>query len=309
MDRWREPITAWNRCPTPSTISADKTAITAGETMNITINGKPADITIEKEETVGDVLLGLENWLENSGHRLSGIDINGETVNSGSFNGIFARGLEGIGDIAIRTSSRVELMAEALLSLRQDIDEYAAADFGTKKNFAEKWVESPESFFLAEQIPDIHEWAIGTFSGGGMDAAEFGGLVDERLRELKDPPDELEKSGALIAETVKRLEDLPLDIQTGKDGRAVETVRLFSCMGEKIFRLFNLMKAEGYVLDHLKVGNVPLKDYIEEFGNTLKELLAAYESRDTVLVGDLAEYELAPRLQNLYTVISTSAAT
>jgi hypothetical protein len=275
--------------------------------MNITINGKPADITIEKEETVGEVLLGLENWLEDSGHRLSGIDINGETVNSGSFNGIFARGLEGIGDIAIRTSSWAELMAEALLSLRRDMDEYAAADFHAKRDFAGKWAESPEALFLAEQIPEIHKWALGVFSGGGMDAAEFGRLVDERLRELEDPSGELGRVETLIRETVKRLEDLPLDIQTGKDGHAAETVRLFSCMGEKIFRLFNLMKAEGYALDHLRVGDVPLKDYIEEFDNALKELLAAYESKDAVLVGDLAEYELAPRLQNLYTVISAPA--
>jgi hypothetical protein len=277
--------------------------------MNITINGRPADITIEKEETVGDILLGLENWLENAGHRLSGIDINGETVNSGSFDGIFARGLEGIGDMAVRTSSRTELMAEALLSLRQDIDEYAAADFEVRRNFAGKWPESPESLFLAEQIPEIHQRAVRTFSGEGMDAAEFGGLVDERLRELKDPTGELEKTGTLIAETVKRLEDLPLDIQTGKDGRAAETIGLFSCVGEKIFRLFNLMQTGGYALDHLKAGDAPLKDYIEEFDSALKELLAAYESGDVVLVGDLAEYELAPRLQNLYTIIMSAPAT
>ncbi|MDR1617469.1 MAG: hypothetical protein LBS06_00290 [Treponema sp.] len=273
--------------------------------MNITINGKPADITIEKEETVGEVLLGLENWLEHSGHRLSGIDIDGEAVHGNSFNGAFTRKLEGIGSIDIRTSSWAELMAEALLSLRRDIDEYAEAGFETRKDFAGSWAESPESLFLAEQIPELHEWAIRTFSGGGMDAGELGRLTDERLRELGDPPGELKRSGALIMETVRRLEDIPLDIQTGKDGHAAETVRLFSLIGEKIFRLFNLMTAEGYDLGHLKVGEIPLKEYIEEFDAALKELLAAYESRDAVLVGDLAEYELAPRLQNLYTVIST----
>jgi hypothetical protein len=272
--------------------------------MNITINGKPADVTIEQEETVGEVLLGLENWLKDSGHRLSGVDIDGETVHSGSFNGIFARGLQEVGNIDIRTSSWAELMAEALFSLRRDIDEYAESDFEARRIFAGSWAESPEALFLAEQVPDLHEWALKTFSGEGMDAGELGRLTDERLRELGDPPGELERSKALITETVRRLEDLPLDIQTGKDGHAAETVRIFSRVGEKIFRIFNLMGAEGYDLEHLKAGEMPLKEYIEEFDAALRELLAACESRDTVLVGDLAEYELAPRLQNLYTVIS-----
>jgi hypothetical protein len=277
--------------------------------MNITINGRPADIVIEKEETVGEVLLGLENWLEDSGHRLSGIDINGETVNSGSFNGIFAKGLQEVGDIDIRTSSWAELMAEALLTLYRDIESYAESDFEAKRNFAENWAESPASLFLAEQIPELREWALKTFSGEGMDAAELGGLTEERLRELEDPPGELGRIGILIAETVRRLEDLPLDIQTGKDRRAAETVQIFSRLGEKIFRLIGMMKAEGYALDRLKAGDIPLKDYIEEFDAALRELLAAWESGDVVLVGDLAEYELAPRLQNIYTVISTPAVT
>ncbi|MDR1900389.1 MAG: hypothetical protein LBQ55_10300 [Treponema sp.] len=275
--------------------------------MNITINGMPADITIEKEQTVGEVLLGLENWLKDSGHRLSGIDIDGKTVHAGSFNGIFSRELGGIGSIDIRTSSWAELMAEALLALRRDIDEYAGLDFGAQRNFAGDWAESPESLFLAEQIPELREWALKTFSGEGAGAAELGKLVDERLRELEDPLGELGRAESIINETVRRLEDLPLDIQTGKDGRAAETVQIFSHIGEKMFRLFNLMKAEGYAVDRLEAGGLPLNGYIEEFGATLKELLAAYESRDAVLVGDLAEYELAPRLQNLYTAISAPA--
>jgi hypothetical protein len=275
--------------------------------MNITINGRPADIVIEKEETVGEVLLGLENWLENSGHRLSGIDINGETVNAGSFDGVFARGLQEVGNIDIRTSSWAELMAVSLLTLRRDIEIYAESDFEAKRNFAENWAESPASLFLAGQIPELQEWALRTFSGEGMGAAELGVVTEERLRELEDPLAELGRIGTPVAETVRRLEDLPLDIQTGKDGHAAETVQIFSRLGEKIFRLFNLMKAEGYALEHRRAGDVPLRDYIEEFGAALRELLAAYESGDVVLVGDLAEYELAPRLQNIYTVISTPA--
>ena len=49
---------------------------------------------------------------------------------------------------------------------------------------------------------------------------------------------------------------------------------------------------------------ITVSDYIGEFNAILKELLAAYETRDSVLVGDLAEYELAPRLRCLYAALT-----
>ena len=46
-----------------------------------------------------------------------------------------------------------------------------------------------------------------------------------------------------------------------------------------------------------------MTDYIMEFSAALRELLAAYEQHDTVLVGDLAEYEMAPRLRGLHAAL------
>jgi hypothetical protein len=275
--------------------------------MNITINGKPADITLEAEKNVGQVLAGLDNWLSGSGHRLSGIVIDGEAVGSGSLADVFCRELDRVGTLDIRTSAVMVLMAEALLNLRRDIEEYERADFEEKKELRAGWQESPEALFLSEQIPEVYEWAERSFAGEGVSSGELLNLVEERLREIQDPAGELNKAEPLIQAVVRRLEDLPLDIQTGKDSRAVETVRIFSGIAEKIFRLFDLMKAEGYDTASLTVENIPVSDYIDEFGTALKELLAAYEARDAVLIGDLAEYELAPRFSGLYAALRTPA--
>jgi hypothetical protein len=277
--------------------------------MNITINGKPADITLEAEKTVGQILTGLDQWLNGSGHRLSGVTIDGKTADSGSLADIFSRELDHIGTIDIHVSALMELMAEALINLRRDIEDYEQAGFEAKKEFHKEWQKSPEALFLSEQIPEIYEWADKSFTGEGVSPGELLNLAEERLRELQDPAGELNKAEPLIQAIVRRLEDLPLDIQTGKDGRAVETVQLFSNIAEKIFRLFNLMKAEGYDTASLTVENIPVSDYIDEFGAALKEILAAYETRDAVLVGDLAEYELAPRFSNLYAAIRIPVST
>jgi hypothetical protein len=42
---------------------------------------------------------------------------------------------------------------------------------------------------------------------------------------------------------------------------------------------------------------------MEEFNAALSELSAAYENRDTVLVGDISEYELAPRLSKFFSAL------
>jgi hypothetical protein len=276
--------------------------------MIIAINGKPADIVLEAEKNVGDLLSGLDQWLAGSGHRLSGLEIDGEQADSASLERFFDRDLAGIRTLDIRTSSLLELTAEALIYIRGDSEEYEQADFGERQAFAARWQNSPAALFLASQAPDIYAWADKTFSGGGITPGELRGLIDERLRELGDPAGELHNAEPLIEAAAVRLEELPLDIQTGKDGRAAETIQIFSNISEKFFRILHILKVRGLDTSALKVDDVSLAGYIEEFGAALRELTGAYETKDAVLVGDLAEYELAPRLRKLSAVMKSSAA-
>jgi hypothetical protein len=271
--------------------------------MNITINGKAADITLEQEKTIGDILGCLENWLENSGHFLSGMDIDNETILSGAIEPAFDREIAGIKNLEIRTSSLAELGAEALLKTASAIEAYENADFDEKSNFVECWDQSPEAGFLAVHSNELWQWAKDTFSGAGISPAELRGIIDERIRELADPFGELDRTEPLIETIVQRLTDLPLDLQTGKDLRAAETISIFSAISGKIFRVFNILKTPGFIPEELTADNIPISDYVNEFSDVLKEFLVSYESKDSVLTGDLAEYELAPRLRSLYNAI------
>jgi hypothetical protein len=276
--------------------------------MTITINGQPADIVLEDEKNVGDVLSGLDHWLAGSGHRLSGLEIDGEPADSLSLERFFNRELDRIRTLDIKTSSLPELTAEALLYTWEDGGEYENAGAGEKQAVAARWRNSPAALFLAAHVPEIYEWAEKTFSGEGAAPGELRGLIDERLRELGDPAGELNNTEPLIEATASRLEELPLDIQTGKDGRAAETIRIFSHVSEKVFRLLHILKTRGLDTSALKVDDVSAAEYIEDFGAALRELTGAYETKDAVLVGDLAEYELAPRFRKLYALIKNSAA-
>ena len=276
--------------------------------MNIRINGTAADIRLETERTVGEILAGLEQWLANSGHRLSGMVIDGETAHTGSLEASFDRNIDTITTIDILTSSLPELIAESLLNVCEDIGEYEALGFEEQQRYAGQWRESPQARLLAEQIPDLFDLAAKAFAGEGLSPAALRSIAAERLRELRDPAGELAAVEPLITETCARLEDLPLDIQTGKDSRAAETIQIFSGVAEKLFRVFSVLKAEGFPVGEMRANGMPAAENAGEFNAALKELLAAYEQRDAVLVGDLAEYELAPRLRDLYAAMRTPAA-
>ncbi|MFP3041779.1 hypothetical protein LQZ19_08140 [Treponema primitia] len=276
--------------------------------MEITIDGKPADIVLEKEKTIGELLGGIGDWLAGSGYSLSGLSINGGLINAASINDVFDRPLEGIKVLDIRTTGLPLLMAEALVDIQHDITAYGNASFEDQRRIQREWEESPVASFLAERIPDIFDHISRSFRGEGLAASSLAALVDERLRELRDPRLELSGLEGLVEATAKRLEDLPLDIQTGKDSRAAETVQLFSNIAEKLFRLFSLLRLEGIITDTIIIDTVPFSAFIDDFSAALKELLAAYEVKDAVLVGDLAEYELAPRLRTFYSAIKTPTA-
>ncbi|MDR1948008.1 MAG: hypothetical protein LBQ38_01310 [Spirochaetaceae bacterium] len=257
--------------------------------MDIRINGKTADITLESEKTIGELLSGLDEWFAGSGFRLSGLEIDGESLDSDAIPAACDRALRGIRSVDIKAAGRPELMLEALYYAREYLKVFTEVSPEEGRRVADNWGVSAASRFLAAEFLALEREIGRVFAGEGGEIRRIYALIDEGIREITDPRGELARMEQQVAAIVLRLEDLPLDIQTGKDGRAAETVTLFSVIAEKLFRLLYQLQPQISC---------------EEFSLALKELLAAYEAKDVVLIGDLAEYELAPRLQSLYSSVN-----
>ncbi|MDR1443721.1 MAG: hypothetical protein LBI94_02465 [Treponema sp.] len=273
--------------------------------MKITIDGKETDITIEQEKTIGDVLSALEDWLRGSGHRISGLRVNGETAGESSLDRFFDQELSTVETLDLETAPWAEHAVQSIVSLYGMVGEMEKSAYAERESLGAEWAALPGALFLKSEIPELWDAAEKTFAGEGPAPGELRGILEERLRELENPRQELAGAGSLVEALAQRLKDLPLDIQTGKDRRAAETMGLFSTLAEKLIRLFNLLKIEGFFPENKTVEGIPVLTYIGEFDSTLKDLIRAYEDRDTVLVGDLAEYELAPRLLQFYETIKT----
>ncbi len=272
--------------------------------MDLTINGQPANITLEKEETVGELLSGIEQWLQGTDYCLSGITIDGISINSSDISQVFPKRLENTNTIDIRTSSWLELYLEALIMVQQYLETYEKASFEDKKVIQASWEEGAAASFIKSREVTLFSMLNHVFSGEGLSSGNALMIITERIRELENPGQEIGNMQQLIEECAKRLEDLPLDLQTGKDLRAAETIQLFSGITEKLFRIISMLELQGTHLESIKVEDQPFKNFVEEFSTALQELISAYGSKDSVLVGDLAEYELAPRLRTFYKSIN-----
>jgi len=275
--------------------------------MEININGRPADITLESEKTVGEVLAGIYQWLEGSGYYVSGLSVDGKTYGSLSMDGAFTLPLDGLSSIDVKTAGWADLMMEALIGLKRDLEYLESQNPEERQNFRRNWEASAPALFLKENGQDIYRAALKAMEGESASPSplETAVLVSERMREIEDPAREMAALNLLSEEVSKRLEDVPLDMQTGKDSRAAETIAVFSSLTEKIFRLVFLFKYFGTDIDSIEMPQTAgserprLKDFIGEFSAAIKEIISAYENKDSILVGDLAEYELAPRLRVL----------
>jgi hypothetical protein len=274
--------------------------------MEITINGRAADIALDNEKTVGEIMAGLEQWLANAGQRLSGLSINNAPVPSSAFEEIFKKDATTVNILDIKTTSLAELFLESLLNLHADIEEFESLKFDEKREFLKSWKERPQALFTFDQMPDLYNIFVNLFSGGDINVKFVSSITEERLREVKEPLQELSNLKTLLDETCTKLADLALNIQTGKDAHAAKTIQVFSGLSEKILRIVKQLDIQG-ILSQETEEKEAFSGIINEFGNIIKELLEAYEKHDTVLVGDLAEYEAAPKLKELYSVIMNNS--
>ena len=277
--------------------------------MNISINARPADITLDTEKTLGEVLSGIEMWVSSTGNRLQRVSIDGKELEDDSLSAAFDTDLNEIKKLDILVSSYRELAEEAIAVLLTTAELFIHADFDQRQEIADTWQKSPAANFLLTDISDLHQLAALTFSGQGMPAGDLAVFAEERLREISTPGDEIAANEELVKSITARMEELPLDMQTGKDQRAAETIQLFSRVAEKLFRVFFIFKAEGLCLDSFTVDELPSRTFMEEFTAALTEISAAYENKDTVLIGDLSEYELAPRMLKFFFALKNFSQT
>ena len=148
-----------------------------------------------------------------------------------------------------------------------------------------------------------------TLNGKNIGAQEFDSIFNEPLKE--DTKLELVIiSQAEIIDSFnnqlndcdllsKELQELPVKLQSGKDQEAGILITKFADFIEKFCHLATLSALFPEVYKKLNIDGKSINEFFQDFTQILNDFEQAIASKDTVLIGDLAEYELSPRLESI----------
>lgn len=266
--------------------------------MNITINGEPSTIIPDTmEENLGTFLQGLEFSFEMQGATLTGIRVNGTSVTADLLESLWAMELERVQTLELETSNSRELFYQAIRYSRQLLEKAQGQKWEWNP---EEWIHSPAARLIEEQEPVLYHHMVKVLKELPHMGDYLIELLTERETELLEAEKLLQDCLTQLSELTPRLENVGILFQTGRDKEVAQLIHDFSLTYEKCLRLISYLYTPPQQNLHLFITEEQtLPGFIEELNKFLEDFIQAYGNQDTILAGDLAEYEIAPRVRNL----------
>jgi hypothetical protein len=287
--------------------------------VEIQVNDQPLDFTLEGERTLGEVVRGLERWLEGSPLVLYSVRHRGREL-LGRPAGEWAEMPQAkVGRLEVTVKHTEELTRANLKTVAEFLAMARTFSSGTATDpvLAEELArglpalaESLRRHFPTSEVQTglagLAALLSGARPGSGEEEArretgarlqELESRVARRLEELEDPRGALGRLAAELEPCITGAAEVSLLLQTGRDKEAMEAIVRFTELSQALVRLLDAAKLPA--ID----GREP-REYFGELNRVLNELVEAFDAKDTVLIGDLMEYEIAPRLRQLQLALS-----
>lgn len=109
--------------------------------------------------------------------------------------------------------------------------------------------------------------------------------------------DSFKKLSSLFISLADRMEQVPVDLQCGKGKEASSAITQLADDIDLFCHTAALSSLFPDTYKAILIGGKPFSDFFAEFTPVLSQFESALQSNDTVSVGDLAEYEICPRLK------------
>lgn len=294
--------------------------------LQITINGQKIDYTLEGEENLAEVLDGLARWLGREGYSLAAAEADGRALDLTEAAALQQIPIGEVRTLEVAVESELKREHENLAAIDEYLRLLRAGVEAEDASVIEKLMREYASLYGAlDTVLDrngIAEEAIGSaalervVAGSGVreGAMPAGQQRDAlfsyitaarsalavRMREMESPTEQLAEAAEELRSAVEQLGEVSIMLQTGRDAEAMEAVVRFTSLSSRIVRLYPLLKQAGGVdFNEVMVDGVAFPAFYAEFNRMLGELIEAFGAEDSILIGDLLEYEIAPRLETL----------
>ena len=297
--------------------------------MDIRINDQNLDFTIEKNETLGDVVKDIEAWLDGSDLVLYSVKHEDQDLLSQPYEQWAKTPHSEVGTLNVMVKHTRELTVLNLRTILEYLDLLKQATAAGKEELlgelfsgfpalmesARKHFPNPDTtlqalvaLFLHADAEEVLGWPEEKMQQAVKLIDLVSGNVSFRLQELQDPRAALETLSGDLKICIEEISEISILLQTGKDRQAMDTMVRFSELSQSLVRLVaSVLTNSTDPEKQVTVGGMGLQDFYRDLNGILAELLEAFHANDSVLIGDLMEYEVAPRLEQLRTFLQEVA--
>ena len=107
------------------------------------------------------------------------------------------------------------------------------------------------------------------------------------------------KLSELFNELAVQMEGVPVALQTGKNLEVSESIKKLADSIDQFCHIATLASLFPETFSNESLNGINFKDFFAEFSPILKDFEEALQNNDTVMLGDLSEYEICPRLKEI----------
>lgn len=118
-----------------------------------------------------------------------------------------------------------------------------------------------------------------------------------------DIKDSLQKLSTLFDQLSEKMEKVPLDLQNGKNKEVSASIAVLADSIDQFCHVATLASLFPESFNITEIDGKNFKDFFVDFSAILKDFEDALQNNDSVMIGDLSEYEICPRLKSISSAI------
>lgn len=103
----------------------------------------------------------------------------------------------------------------------------------------------------------------------------------------------------LLEQLSDKMIQVPVDLQCGKTVQVGETIKNLADSIDQFCHVAALATLFPEDFTEAKIDGLNFQDFLKDFSPVLADFEEGLKNNDTVLIGDLAEYEICPRLKSI----------
>lgn len=290
--------------------------------MIITINEQAVDFTLEGEEKAFDIYKSISSFLKESHHLIYSFIIDDLETDPEEMDEWKDKKASNISKIEITALTEKEYLLTGLLTVAEYINLLLRSlSENSQTTLDDLMKEYPT---IAKNIPILikgnHGELIGQVLNSTVDKSgllngkfietyretffkeisNIAELINSAAREIEDPTKELHSSIGVLENLIPQLNEVSILLQTGQDQKAMGLIITLTELLQKILRIISIFDT-----DNIFINDESYDIFSVNLNSILNELAEAFDARDSVLIGDLLEYEISPKLILLSNVVNS----